>query len=101
MSRPRGYAAEDAKNAFRAELEHCMLDAGIGSKKELAIRAGKDPRTMYRRFEDITKLDISDLAILKDILLFDPIALLKACGFSHKEIDRAYKIAQALGGKTI
>lgn len=100
MSRPRGYAAEDARKAFRMELEHCMLDLGISSKKELALRAGKDPRTMYRKFEDVKKMDIEDLSQLKDILGFDPIALCKACGFTQKEIDRAYQLAQAIGGKT-
>ena len=32
VSRPKGYAAEEAKRAFLRELEHCMLDLGIGSK---------------------------------------------------------------------
>lgn len=91
MSRPRGYAAAEAKAAFRRELEHCMLDAGIGSKKELAILAGKDPRTMYRRFEDVSKMDIADLAALKDILCPDPLVLLRAIGYSQKEIMRAMK----------
>lgn len=99
MSRPRGYAAADAKKAFRKELEHCMLDLGIGSKKALAIRAGKDPRTMYRKFEDISRMDISDLTQLKEILCPDPLILLKAIGYSQKEIDRAYQLAQAIGGK--
>lgn len=95
MSRPKGYAAEDAKAAFRKELEHCMLDVGIGSKKELAVRAGKDPRTVYRRFEDITKMDISDLIVFKDILCPNPLLLLKAIGYSQKEILRAIEVAQA------
>ena len=101
MSRPRGYAAEDAKKAFRKELEHCMLDLGIGSKKELALRAGKDPRTMYRKFENISRMDIEDLSQLKNILCPDPLVLLKAIGYSQKEIDRAYQLAQAIGGKSI
>ena len=95
MSRPRGYAAEDAKRAFRKELEHCMLDLGIGSKKELAVRAGKAPRTMYRKFEDVTTMDIADLAALKDILCPDPLILLKAIGYSQKEVFRAVAEAQA------
>lgn len=94
MSRPRGYAADDARSAFRKELEHRMLDVGISSKKELAIRAGKDPRTIYRRFEDITKMDISDLAVFKDILCPNPLLLLKAIGYSQKEIQRAIDMAQ-------
>ena len=101
MSRPKGYAAEEAKKAFRRELEHRMLDIGIGSKKELAVRVGKAPRTMYRKFEDVSTMDIADLAALKDILCPNPIILLKAIGYSQKEIDRAYQIAQAIGGKTI
>lgn len=96
MSRPRGYAVVDARKAFIKELEHCMLDLGIGSKKELALRAGKDPRTMYRKFEDISRMDISDLSQLKEILCPDPFVLLKAIGYSQKEIDRAYQLAQAL-----
>lgn len=95
MSRPRGYAAEDAKKAFIKELEHCMLDLGIGSKKELALRAGKDPRTMYRKFEDIGRMDIADLSQLKDILCPDPLILLKAIGYSQKEVFRAVAEAQA------
>lgn len=95
MSRPRGYAAEEAKIAFRKELEHCMLDVGIGSKKELAIRAGKDPRTIYRRFEDISTMDIADLSALKDILCPNPLLLLKAIGYSQKEILRAIETAQS------
>lgn len=91
MSRPKGYAAEEARAAFLKELEHCMLDAGIRSKKELAIRTGKDPRTMYRRFEDISKMDIADLSALKDILCPDPLVLLRAIGYSQKEIMRAMK----------
>ena len=94
MSKPRGYATEDARNAFRKELEHCMLDLGISSKKDLAIRAGRDPRTIYRRFEDITKMDIGDLAALKDILCPNPLLLLKAIGYSQKEIQRAIDLAQ-------
>ena len=90
MSRPRGYAAEEAKIAFRKELEHC-----IGSKKELAIRAGKDPRTIYRRFEDISTMDIADLSALKDILCPNPLLLLKAIGYSQKEILRAIEMAQS------
>ena len=101
MSRPKGYAAEESKKAFLRELEHCMLDLGIGSKTALAHRAGRDPRTMYRKFEDISKMDIADLSQLKDILCPNPIILLKAIGYSQKEIDRAYQIAQAIGGKTI
>lgn len=101
MSRPRGYAAEEAKKAFIKELEHCMLDLGIGSKKELALRAGKDPRTMYRKFEDVGRFDITDLSQLKDILCPDPLILLKAIGYSQKEIDRAYQVAQAIGGKKL
>jgi Holliday junction resolvasome RuvABC DNA-binding subunit len=101
MSRPKGYAAEEAKRAFCRELEHCMLDIGIGSKKALALRAGKDPRTMYRKFEDISRFDIGDLSQLKEILRPNPIILLKAIGYSQKEIDRAYQIAQAIGGKTV
>lgn len=95
MSRPKGYAAEDARTAFRKELEHCMLDAGISSKTELAQRAGKDPRTIYRRFEDVTKMDISDLAALKEILCPNPLVLLRAIGYSKKEIQRAIELAQA------
>ena len=95
MSRPRGYASEEAKIAFRKELEHCMLDVGIGSKKELAIRAGKDPRTIYRRFEDISTMDIADLSALKDILCPNPLLLLKAIGYSQKEILRAIEMAQS------
>lgn len=95
MSRPKGYAVEEARAAFVKELEHCMLDVGIDSKKELALRAGKDPRTMYRRFEDVTKMDISDLAILKEILCPDPLLLLKAIGYSQKEVFRAVAEAQA------
>ena len=94
MSRPKGYAAEDAKKAFRKELEHCMLDLGIGSKKELALRAGKDPRTMYRKFEDVGRMDIADLSCLKDILCPNPLVLLKAIGYSQKEIQRAIELAQ-------
>ena len=94
MSRPKGYALEDARSEFVKELEHCMLDVGIGSKKELAVRAGKDSRTMYRRFEDVTKMDISDLSALKDILCPNPLKLLKAIGYSQKEIQRAIEIAQ-------
>lgn len=101
MSRPRGYAAEEARAAFRKELEHRMLDLGIGSKKELAARAGKAPRTMYRKFEDVTTMDIADLAALKVILCPDPIVLMKAIGYSQKEIDCAYQHAQAIGGKSI
>lgn len=94
MSRPKGYAAEDAKKAFRKELEHCMLDLGIGSKKELALRAGRDPRTMYRRFEDIGNMDISDLTVLKEILCPNPLILLKAIGYTQKEVLRAIELAQ-------
>lgn len=101
MSRPRGYATEDAKKAFRKELEHRMLDLGISSKKELAVRSGKAPRTMYRKFEDVSTMDIADLAALKDILCPDPLILLKAIGYSQKEIDRAYQLAQAIGGKSL
>lgn len=94
MSRPRGYAAEEAKEAFRKELEHCMLDLGISSKKELAARAGKAPRTMYRKFEDVSTMDIADLSALKDILCPNPLLLLKAIGYSQKEILRAIKLAE-------
>lgn len=94
MSRPRGYAAEEAKEAFRKELEHCMLDLGINSKKELAARAGKAPRTMYRKFEDVSTMDIADLSALKDILCPNPLLLLKAIGYSQKEILRAIKLAE-------
>lgn len=94
MSRPKGYAVAAAHEDFRKELEHCMLDVGIGSKKELAERAGKDPRTLYRRFEDITKMDISDLSVLKDLLCPNPLILLRAIGYSQKEITRAIEIAQ-------
>lgn len=95
MSRPRGYAVEDARIAFRKELEHCMLHVGIGSKKELALRAGRDPRTIYRRFEDISTMDIGDLSVIKDILCPNPLVLLKAIGYSQKEILRAIEVAQA------
>lgn len=95
MSRPKGYAVEDARVAFVRELEHCMLDVGIGSKKELALRAGKDPRTMYRKFEDVGRMDIADLSQLKDILCPDPLILLKAIGYSQKEILRAIEIAHS------
>lgn len=61
MSRPKGYATQDARAAFLKDLEHKMLDLGITSKKELALIAGRDPRTIYRRFEDMTQMDISDL----------------------------------------
>lgn len=94
MSRPRGYAVEEAKEAFRKELEHCMLDLGISSKKELAARAGKAPRTMYRKFEDVSTMDIADLSALKDILCPNPLLLLKAIGYSQKEILRAIKLAE-------
>lgn len=72
-----------------------MLDAGITSKKELAIRAGRDPRTMYRRFEDVGKMDISDLADLKDLLCPNPLILLQAIGYTKKDIMRAIEVAQA------
>lgn len=94
MSRPKGYAVAEAKLALRKELEHCMLDVGITSKKELAERAGKDPRTIYRRFEDISKMDISDLSALKDILCPNPLILLKAIGYTQKDIQRAIDIAK-------
>ena len=94
MSRAKGYALEDARSEFVKELEHCMLDVGIVSKKELAIRAGKDSRTMYRRFEDVSKMDIGYLSALKDILCPNPLKLLKAIGYSQKEIQRAMEIAQ-------
>lgn len=95
MSRPKGYAVESARAAFRKELEHCMLDLGISSKKELAARAGKAPRTMYRKFEDVSALDIADLAVLKDILCPNPLVLLNAIGYSQKEIVRAIEAAQS------
>lgn len=94
MSRPKGYAAEEARTAFRKELEYCMIDLGIRSKKELAVRAGKAPRTMYRKFENISTMDLSDLALLKDILCPNPLILLKAIGYSQKEIIRAIELAQ-------
>ena len=94
MSRPRGYAAEEARNAFRKELEHCMLDLGISSKKELAARAGTATRTMYRKFENVATMDLADLAVLKDILCPNPLLLLKAIGYSQKEIQRAIDLAQ-------
>ena len=95
MSRPRGYAAEEARNAFRKELEHCMLDLGISSKKELAARAGTATRTMYRKFENIATMDLADLAVLKDILYPNPLVLLQAIGYSKKDIMRAMEVAQA------
>ena len=94
MSRPKGYAVDDARAAFRKELEHCMLDLGIRNKTELALRVGKDPRTVYRKFEDVSKMDITDLAQLKDILCPNPLILLKAIGYSPKEIMRAIELAQ-------
>ena len=94
MSRPKGYAVEDARNAFRKELEHCMLDLGISSKKELAARAGTATRTMYRKFENVATMDIDDLATLKNILCPNPLVLLKAIGYSQKEIQRAIDMAQ-------
>lgn len=94
MSRPKGYALEDAREAFRKELEHCMLDVGISSKKDLALRAGMDPRTMYRRFEDVSTMDICVLSALKTILCPNPIAVLKAMGYSEKEIMRAFEMVQ-------
>ena len=89
MSRPRGYGAQEAKNAWRRELEHRMLDLEIKSKTELAARAGVAPRTMYRKFEDVTGMDIGDLSVLREILCPDPLVLLKAIGYTQKEIDRA------------
>lgn len=86
MSRPKGYATQDARAAFLKDLEHKMLDIGITSKKDLAERLGKAPRTMYRRFEDVTQMDISDLASLKDVLCPNPLLLLQAIGYSKKEI---------------
>ena len=100
MSRQKGYAVEDARAAFRKELEHRMLDLDIRSKTELAVRAGKAPRTMYRKFEDVTSMDIADLTMIKTILCPDPFILLKAIGYSQKEIDRAYQLTQTMGGKT-
>ena len=86
MSRPKGYATQDARAAFLKDLEHKMLDIGITSKKDLAERLGKAPRTMYRRFEDVTQMDISDLASLKDVLCPNPLLLLQAIGYSNKVI---------------
>lgn len=86
MSRPKGYAAQDARTAFLKELEHKMVDLGIRSKKDLAERMGKAPRTVYRRFEDVTQMDMSDLASLKDMLCPNPLLLLQAIGYSKKEI---------------
>ena len=95
MSRPKGYASEEAKIAFRKELEYCMLNLGIRSKKELAVRAGRAPRTMYRKFENVATMDMSDLSALKDILCPNPLILLKAIGYSQKEILRAIEIAHS------
>ena len=86
MSRPKGYATQDARAAFLKDLEHKMLDIGITSKKDLAERMGKAPRTVYRRFEDVTQMDMSDLASLKDMLCPNPLLLLQAIGYSKKEI---------------
>ena len=86
MSRPKGYATQDARAAFLKDLEHKMLDIGIRSKKELAERMGKAPRTVYRRFEDVTQMDISDLQSLKAMLCPNPLLLLQAIGYSKKEI---------------
>lgn len=94
MSRPRGYAAQEARNEWRRELEHRMLDLEISSKKELAVRAGVAPRTMYRKFEDVTGMDIGDLSVLKDILCPNPLVLLKAIGYTTKEIQRAVDAVQ-------
>lgn len=86
MSRPKGYATQDARAAFLKELEHKMLDLGITSKKELAERMGKAPRTVYRRFEDVTQMDVSDLESLKAMLCPNPLLLLQAIGYTKKEI---------------
>lgn len=95
MSRPKGYATQDARAAFLKDLEHKMLDLGITSKKELALIAGKDPRTIYRRFEDITKMDISDLETMRTILCPNPLLLLQAIGYSKKEIFLAVEEEKA------
>lgn len=50
---------------------------------------------MYRRFEDVSTMDIADLAALKDILCPNPLLLLKAIGYSQKEILRAIEMAQS------
>ena len=76
-----------------------MLDLGISSKKELAARVGKAPRTLYRKFEDVSTMDLTDLAAIKAILCPNPLILLRAIGYSQKEIERAYQLAQAIGGK--
>lgn len=86
MSRPKGYAAQEAKAAFLKDLEHKMLDIGVRSKKELAERLGKAPRTVYRRFEDLSQMDISDLEALKAVLCPNPLLLLQAIGYTKKEI---------------
>ena len=95
MARPKGYAVEEARTAFRKELEKKMLDIDISSKKELAERLGKAPRTVYRRFEDVSQMDISDLEALRAVLCPNPLLLLQAIGYSRKEIFLAVEEEKA------
>ena len=89
MSRPIGYGADEAKSNFKKELEKCMIDIGLRSKKDLAARMNMAYRTMYHRFEDIDDMRVSDLAGLVKILRPNPLLLLRLVGYSTKDIKNA------------
>lgn len=88
MSRPRGYAEQAAKTDFVKELQKCMVDAGIESKKSLAGMIPMDQRTLCRRFEDIGEMKVAELAQIVQILNPDPFVLLRCCGVSAKTIAK-------------
>lgn len=94
MSRSKGYAVEEARASFRKELEKCMIDADICGKAELAQMASMKYRTLYRRFESIDDIRLSELRDLVKVLRPNPMILLRLVGYSVKDIQRALGTTQ-------
>lgn len=86
MPRVKLAAERYAKEDFRKEIEHKMIDAGIRSWADLGREIGVDDRTIYRRRDEPEKFKAGELALLIKLLHLDPAAVLKFLGYQGKEI---------------
>ena len=86
MPRIRQNAQQYLESDFRKALNHCMVDAGLDSKKDVAEMAGIPHTTLCKRIREPDTMTVSEMRRLFLVVRPPADVLLRMLGYSVREI---------------
>lgn len=88
MPRIRQNAQLYQENDFRKALSHCMVDAGLDSKKDVAAMAGIPHTTLCKRIREPDTMTVSEMRKIFRVIRPPAEVLLGLLGYPAKEIKK-------------